>query len=124
MFVVLAVADERRDIDKSWALCCGAYCHVVFTEEFLGDQDLTWADAERKHFPHFNHSEPESLQMSRAWLAAVTLGSTGWSGFNEETESYWRCTYHDLTEDGRKLWRMLERLYPGCAFYLLTFLDT
>ena len=51
-------------------------------------------------------------------VCSITLGSTGWS--NGE----WRCTYDDLSADGKALYDTMRRLYPTCTLHLATFLDT
>lgn len=61
--------------------------------------------------------------LSRAYLAALTLGATGWSG-HSEVNGYFRCTFDDLTAEGKALYRLLEQLYPGCRLFLQTWLDT
>lgn len=56
-------------------------------------------------------------------LCSMTIGTTGWSGSNEE-KGYWHCTYEDLTEEGKKLYDLIQKLYSNCEVYLLTWLDT
>jgi hypothetical protein len=62
--------------------------------------------------------------ISRPYLAAIVLGTTGWSGWHTSEERYWSCTFEDLTPEGKALYRMLAQLYPGCTLHLLTYLDT
>jgi hypothetical protein len=40
-------------------------------------------------------------------LAVLTIGATGWSS------GEWRCTYADLTPEGKALYDNLQNLYPG-----------
>ena len=56
--------------------------------------------------------------------AAVTLGSTGWTGYNEEDGLYWRCRYADLTDEGRALYDTMKALYGDAGYLALqTWLD-
>jgi len=57
-------------------------------------------------------------------LAALVLGTTGWSGWHEADGRYWECRFDDLSAEGKALYRQIEALYPGCELHLLTFLDT
>lgn len=85
-------------------------------------------DLEEKHFPHvntgfeFNANLYEKRYMSRPYLCVMTMGSTGWSGTNEE--GYWYCTYDDLTPEGKELYNALSKLYENCVVELVTWLDT
>jgi hypothetical protein len=55
--------------------------------------------------------------------AAVHLGSTGMSLYDEHKGSYWNATKEDLTPAGKALYEALKAAY-GVAPVLLTFLDT
>lgn len=56
-------------------------------------------------------------------LAAVCLGSSGGSWWNEDMGEYWRCTPETLTDEGRALLNSLAKLY-GAEPSLITYLDT
>lgn len=104
--------------------------------EFDGN-DLEWIEKEDKkrkewesyHFPYLHQDDTSlfiklSKQMSRPYLAAIVLGTTGWSGWSDEKQSYWECSFDDLSDEGKDLYRKFESLYPQSEIHLLTFLDT
>ena len=66
----------------------------------------------------------EKNLLSIPLLAAIDLGSTGWSGFSGRKKQYWRAKYGDLTLLGKELYQNLKRLYPRSQLRLLTWLDT
>lgn len=45
------------------------------------------------------------------------------SWYNNETDEYWQCSEKDLTDEGKELVRMLEKLYNRKGKFV-TFLDT
>jgi hypothetical protein len=145
--VVKLVVIDPRDFEDQFGLCCGAQVHDVLTEVLLGsdkhphperpqqfdtpadvkDYEQACMDWQATYFPD-NTSDEKDLGvlrfLSRDYLAAVVLGVTGWSGWNEPAGKYWICQPSDLSEDGQALYRQLENLYPGCELHLLTYLDT
>jgi hypothetical protein len=70
--------------------------------------------------PHVPYPEdsPQHILSS-----AVFMGSTGGSWWNESEETYFQATESDLTDEGRALLDMLEKL-SGTRPILWTFLDT
>lgn len=146
MVVKLVVADNR-DFDEQFGVCCGAQVRDVLTEILIGDDKgpppkspehfdtpadvigheearIAW---EARHFPHLASGEKDmdALRfLSRDYLAAVVLGVTGWSGWNDAEGEYWTCKFEDLTKEGQALYRQMESLYQGCELHLLTYLDT
>ena len=62
---------------------------------------------------------------SRRYLAVLTIGSTGWSIYDDQADEYWLCTYSDLTTEGQALYDSLQQLYaPNGKLFLQTWLDT
>jgi len=57
-------------------------------------------------------------------VMVTTLGSTGWSGYNDEKGDYWKCTEADLTPSGAQLLKAIRQCYPFFEIYLVTWLDT
>jgi hypothetical protein len=55
-------------------------------------------------------------------IACVTMGSTGWSGW--DGDEYWRCKYKDLNDAGQTIYDSLKSAYPKSKLLLVTFLDT
>jgi len=78
------------------------------------------------HFPRSNDDAVAGVEryLSRDYLAALVLGTTGWSGWHEADGRYWECRFDDLSAEGKALYRQIEALYPDCELHLLTFLDT
>jgi hypothetical protein len=98
-----------RKTDKGWP---AYHRHMKKVEKLSRENEL-------RYFPGLygeNHDDPNRY-MSRAFLAVMTIGATGWSGS-------WRATYKDLTREGKDLYRSFQKLYPGCEIRLLSFLDT
>jgi len=130
--------------DQDWMTCCGGGNHVIYDECLVGtredvdaqtierdfEKELKLIDKqEERNFPHINEEPQEPFThlerfISIDYLAALTIGSTGWSGFDEKIGRYWTCTYEDLTEDGKALYDAVQKLYDGCKLELLTWLDT
>jgi hypothetical protein len=93
---------------------------------------LAHLDAEQKahndwvgfHFPrHDAENRTMEDMLSVRYRASILLGSTGWVGFSP-TRGYWHAKFEDLTPEGQDLYRLMERLNPGCSVHILTFLDT
>jgi hypothetical protein len=146
MVVKLVVADNR-EFDDQFGMCCGAQVFDVLTELLLGDDKcpppekpenydtaaavLEYEQArivwESNYFPHLNSPDKDlggARYLSRDYLAVAVLGTTGWSGWADLEGRYWTCTFEDLTDEGKTLYRQMEKLYPGCELHLLTYLDT
>lgn len=145
MVVKLVVCDDR-DFDAQFGMCCGAQVYDVLGESLLSDDRRPYpaaraeypsvedVAAEQKeiadwmayHFPHAADDQEAGTgrYLSRPYLAALVMGTTGWSGFHTTEDRSWQCTFADLTPEGQALYRMLEQLYPGCELHLLTYLDT
>jgi hypothetical protein len=151
MFVRLVVED-LEDYDQKWPPCSGGYHQVIMDECFQGDdvnpdppphpsmeemdrmtkeqlRKLTLKNefpAEEYHFPGLKEKHEEqglSRYASISYLAIINLGATGWSGYHKE-KGYFRCTYNDLTSEGKALYDNLKALYPGRKLFLQTWLDT
>ena len=117
---VRAVVAERDDKKRPWMVCCGGYQSVIM------DETLLHCD-ERAHFPDIEKRDLEAIYrfLSINYLAIVTLGSTGWSGWSDENERYFECTEEDLTSEGRALLGNLRALYGDRGEVILqTWLDT
>ena len=119
--VVLDVEDHR----EKWVPCCGGYQYFRYDECFLGDDQYVppatppeGNNAFRwKYYSLYNDGDFEQW-VSVNVLAVLTIGATGWSS------GEWRCTYADLTPEGKALYDSLQNLYPGREVRLLTYLDT
>lgn len=144
--VVKLVVCDNRDFDNQFGMCFGASVTDLMDESFIGDDrrsrpvppenyesaDSIKAEQDAKcaweayHFPKLAESTMKGVEryLSRPYLAALVIGSTGWSGWHEAEERYWECRFDDLTDEGKVLYTQLESLYKGCDLHLLTFLDT
>lgn len=136
-------------LDQVEGMCCATYVGDILNNILIGDdkrptpedKPLTTEDpdailehmtAEQNahnewvgfHYPrHDEEDKTVGSMISRSYRASIVLGSTGWAGFSME-KGNWYATFDDLTPDGQELYRVLERLNPGCALHILTFLDT
>jgi len=143
MFVRLVVEEKEN---KGWMVCCGGLQHIQYDECLVADdvcpppqrlprnidslppeevdrilKETQIYPVEAHHFPLLKDGSWGSV----GYLSIITLGSTGWSGWDNETDDYWHCTYGDLTEEGRSLYDSLKNLYgEDCQIYLQTWLDT
>jgi len=147
MFVRLVVAELKPQTAKeeAWSVCCGGDNFCYYDEQFLGDDvnpDLSEEDlgkleespAELLHFPRFpgRHAnyDPEKQFLldpytSLPYLCIMTVGSTGWSGWHQGRQEYFRCRFENLTDEGKNLYQMIEKLYENKGqIYLQTWLDT
>lgn len=136
MFVRLVVVDKTglENYMKRWMPCCGGYQNFIMDESFIGDDyfDSTGHEddpAFEYHFPWYavkndEDDNPSARYSSIDYLAIITLGATGWSGWNKILEAPWVCTYDDLTEEGKALYNQFKKLYPGSTLFLQTWLDT
>ena len=110
--VVKLVAIDAIQFDEQFGFCCGAYVQDTLCETLVSDET-------ENHYPQLTDSYD-----SIPYLAAIVMGSTGWSGFDWEAGNYWNCTFDDLTDEGKALYNQIQALYPDHQLQLLTFLDT
>lgn len=142
-FVKLVVIEPD---DLELAKCCGVAVFdmqqepLVFDDQVpppkdepmpTGDALLTaHVDAEAKaysawlarHYPR-HEEDGELRELSRHYRASIVMGSSGWNGYSPE-KGPWGATYDDLTEEGKALYQLVQKLNPGCTLHLLTFVDT
>ena len=121
-------------------VCCGGVVHFHYDECFVATDEadcVPWWEqtveqtvagayerdkVELRHFPnledeHYKDSYSAERYLSTSYLAVVLMGSTGWNG-------RFRCTYVDLTDEGKALYDSMEKLYPNSQLVLQTWLDT
>lgn len=147
MYVQLVVAPRRIGLidEDEWMLCCSSLPGVMLSECLIHDgvhetpevpepaKDApleVWKEYSERlsapsahtafHYPDYAGGGREIRDYeSIAYLAVITLGSTGWSS------GEWRCTFADLTADGKRLHAAMQRLYGDRGeIYLMTWLDT
>lgn len=99
-----------NDDEGRWPLCSWSYIHINQSEPLAGSYDSGKVSC--------GHGG------SKDYLACLLIGTTGWSGWNEVYGKYWHCNYEDLSEQGKELYKSLQRLYPSHVLSILTFLDT
>lgn len=137
LFVRLVVIDNNP-YENKFIPCCGGYQNFFMDESFLGDdlldeqlknidsqpkgidENFLRSQNDERYFPNINNHDEEFERvrwLSRDFLAVLTIGATGWS-------DSWRCSFSDLTDEGKALVETMKILYPGCEIRLLTFLDT
>lgn len=144
MIVKLVVIDNR-EFDEQFGVCAGATVFDLLSESLIADdrrprpeppssyETIQDVRAEQKaiaewvgyHFPNIANASASGVEqfISQGYLAAMVIGTTGWSGLHSD-KGYWQCTFDDLTEEGKALYKQIEKLYSGCDVHLLTFLDT
>jgi len=90
--------------------------------EYSYQEMLTYQEAlaewQEYHFPNTKYEGTVYQYTSRGYLAAIVLGTTGWSSGD------WYCKHEDLTPEGKALYATLQYLYPKGKIHLLTYLDT
>lgn len=136
MFVELWVSEKKL---FDCGICCGygniytIMCESLIGTDFEENKD-NWDEVvnlnvpqkfplEEKLFPHIKNNKVHHQYNSFNLLACVTMGSTGWSGWHEKNEKYWRCSYKDLNEDGKNIYNIFKKMYD-CNLLLVTWLDT
>lgn len=147
-FVRLGVREKNEtQFDDLWMVCSGGYNAFFMDESYIGNDidgsfeiedysDLSWIEKElefeRKIFPMYKMEDSKNDEyhgkmgeyLSNHWLCMMTIGSTGWTGRNEQDKE-WICTYNDLTDEGKTLYDSMRNLYgDNCEILLLTFIDT
>ena len=144
LFVRLVVEDPTY----SYMVCSGGYNSISMDENFIGDDKPCWCQLCRtgeytiechncskfnETFPNYDLPREESEKSnyleslryeSIPYLAVLTLGSTGWSGYDQDAGEMWTCTYDDLTDSGKALYDSLALAYPEAKLVLQTWLDT
>lgn len=97
-----------------------------FHEIEQGKDPMNWVQSfalEEKLFPLIKR-EVEHQYSSKELIACVTMGVTGWSGFNKNNNDTWRCKYEDLNDAGKSIYDSLKLAYPKSKLLLVTWLDT
>lgn len=114
MYVIVAVTEEEDARNE-----CRVDVNILLTEPDAllspGRVADVWGDGMS------NVAYPD--RMSLPLRAAVFLGSTSVSLWDEAAGNYWCASPEDPTDDGRVLYDMLRRM-NGVEPVLLTFLDT
>lgn len=90
-------------------------------EEMVADT----AFATKTFFPNFYDKEKGKGERERSvpLLASVVLGSTG-ATWCKGDRDYFRCTYNDLTDEGKAIYDSLKKLYGDKAtLHLITWID-
>lgn len=130
MFVRLVVVPEYDNHPDEIA-CCGGRNHILCDETLItGDKDRNiethpcYSEYHLQHYPRINKGHSVENELSIGYYAVITLGSTGWSGFSDKKEFYWECTFEDLTEEGKAIYRSMQALFPHSDVELQTWLDT
>lgn len=143
---LVVLSDVEFDDPANPAVCAGAQVFDVLTEVLVGDDKRPQPECpstyeapeavtaemdirnewESFHYPALHDVGAKGVEtaLSRDYLASIVMGSTGWSGHNAEAGEYWTCTFEDLTEAGKALYRQMAAIYPSASLHLLTFLDT
>ena len=147
--VVKLVVVDTDSAALEFSKCCGGYVCDMLSETFVDDdkapypqrsndfdcdsdtlliemeaEDAAIRQWAQRHFPSLDNDDSESRYASRPYLAALVLGTTGWSGYSEAQGRTWGCTFEDLSADGKALYGHIQALYPHATLHLLTFLDT
>ena len=130
MFVRLLV-----EMPHGSMLCGGGNNHIIYDECLVGIDTTRQDDGpnlsgsplrreEARLFPHLDdrNGRPEDHH-SIGLAATITLGSTGWSGYNQD-QGYWTCTYGDFRTEGKAVYDALKAAYPEGRITLQTWLDT
>ena len=123
--------------DEKWTTCFIPPVNVFYGENLVDkERDFHFEEGQRcveihpledKWFPQMYSLEPNPTfsdkYQSVGLLAAVHVGNTGQSLWNETEGHMFEATADDLTPEGQALVATLERLY-GQKVVLLTWLDT
>ena len=103
-------------LEDKFSQCCKSEA-TEFEPDVLVGSDV---GLERKDY-YNSYFLPRFINLKPCY-AIVTIGSTGWSGYND-SKGYWKCTYKDLLPDGKALYDSLQKLY-NVRPHILTYLDT
>jgi len=116
---------------EDFEMCAGVPSVCLLMSESLVEEDPEAGDLSEVGWPLQNEWFPRAEMdgcgcdqfLSVPLLAAVCLGSSGGSFFDDEHNQHWFCKMGDLTWEGINLVTRLENLY-GTSAKLLTWLDT
>jgi hypothetical protein len=153
MVVKLVVTGKKRNKSSfMYGVCCGASITEVMAEALVGDDKRPMPNLNKAENFMSPELAQKTLNKIRAWdeyyfprlnavwergndvigveryhsvgfAAVIVMGSTGWSGYSDKKGS-WVCKYSDLTAEGKKLYNMIQKMYPAQELHLLTYLDT
>ena len=116
MFVRLVV----RPVRKQWMVCCGGMNSIMYDECFIGDDK---SNDEGFHFPYLDVDDVTFKYNSIGYLCVITLGSTGWSGW--DGNDYFRCKYENLTPEGKVVYDQIKDVFKDRGTLCIqTWLDT
>lgn len=86
-------------------------------------QEKRYWNYQRRFFPYDGELKDQYTEwLSRPFRAAVEIGASRFAVWDKDYNP-WRCTYDDLTNEGKDLYHSLQTLYPECRLYLLTWVD-
>ena len=150
MYVQLVAIEKRSTIENWWedmfVVCWGGgntsleYQEGMAGTDTLKDEwvpyypqlDAEWEEmvadkafATKYFFPNFyDKSKPRNeRERSVPVLASTVLGSSGGTWCKGERD-YFRCTYNDLTDEGKVLYDSFKKLYGEKAeLHLITWMD-
>lgn len=144
--VVKLVVCDNLNFDDKFGVCAGVGVTDILSNSVLADDrrpmpdvpesfetieamdasDKEFQEWESYHFPmlHSKTAKGYERYMSRPYLAALVLGSTGWSGRHKNHGGNWVCGFDDLSEDGKALYAQIQSLYANSDLHLLTLIDT
>ena len=126
MYVWLVVPYSRTDV----CCCTDGGISLGIPNAFLGTDTQPSSDnfddvyrCVMKKLPIPEQKFPlEDEIFGKSFIAAIMLGSTGWSGI-DKNNNYWRCKYEDLTSYGAEVYDLFKNIYSRPPI-LLTCLDT
>lgn len=117
------------DNQKEWFNCTTTSVQMI-AGNLLGDHRQARDAIVQRYWPHLHERhDAQSVEylesiLSVDFMCAIALGSTNRAFGNVDKTDYWRCTQYDLTDDGKILLGLVEKLYPNHEWVILTFLDT
>lgn len=124
---VMAIFPSEGPNDD-FVMCWGANSVFLMLEEPLINPGAEDNDSDeyrlllKKYFPDAHDRKKFADELSIKLLAALCLGSSG-GLWRYKDGRLWACKRANLTEEGKKLIKSLEKLYKR-KVVLLTFIDT
>jgi hypothetical protein len=95
-------------------------------DELINDQ-LANDNYNDYYFPNFSSDDFTHDEMAKylsiPLIASIRIGNCDMTFENNNTPQYWNCTYDDLNDKGKVVYKIFEEMYKGKEIRILTFVN-
>lgn len=120
-WVLLVIPELSVRYERDSFVHCIADClpYLPMPDVIIGGEDFPYN--RERFWPTLESQPPRDWSMP--FLSVILLGTTGASWWSEVDKKQFQCTREDLTDEGKTIFDLMERLYSRRPL-LLTLLDT